>query len=88
MNRSSLMVVMAYAMGISGWAQGQTRSTAAAAPKAKSIVRVAAAQPRNRTIDFRLKPAGVLAQVEKTLVELDKIVQEAGAAGCEALTLP
>jgi predicted amidohydrolase len=88
MNRSSLMVVMAYAMGISGWAQGQTRSTAAAAPKAKSIVRVAAAQPRNRTIDFRLKPAGVLAQVEKTLVELDKIVQEAGAAGCDALTLP
>ena len=31
------------------------------APKAKSGMRVAAAQPRNRTIDFPLKPAEALA---------------------------
>jgi predicted amidohydrolase len=88
MSRSSLMVVIAYAIGVTGWAHGQTRSAEAAAPKAESIVRVAAAQPRNRTIDFRLKPAGVLAQVEKTLGELEKIVHQAGAAGCDVLTLP
>ena len=33
----------------------------------KVTMRVAAAQPRNRTIDFRLKPAEVLAQVDQSL---------------------
>jgi predicted amidohydrolase len=57
-------------------------------PKKKGFMRVAAAQPMNRTIDFRLKPADVLAQVEKSLDELEQLVAKAGAAGCDALTLP
>src|SRR5262245_22818249 len=56
-------------------------------PKDK-LVRVGTAQPRNRTIDFRLKPADALTQVDKSLDELEKIVHKAGAAGCAALALP
>lgn len=59
-----------------------------AAPPKKTTVRIASAQPKNRTLDFRLKPAEVLAQVEKTLGELETIVAKAGAAGCNALALP
>jgi 5-aminopentanamidase len=79
---------MAFVVGTCGEAQGQTRSTFAAAPKAKSVMRVAAAQPRDRTLDFRLRPAEVLAKVEKTLNELEKIVRQAGDAGCDVLAFP
>lgn len=58
------------------------------APKGKSVMRVAAAQPRNRTIDYRLKPQEVLAQVDKSLSELEGLVRKAGEAGCGAVALP
>ena len=61
-------------------------ATTARAPKAS--MRVAAAQPRNRTIDFRLEPAEVLARVDRSLDELEAIIRKAGAAGCDALALP
>src|SRR5262245_2006973 len=51
-------------------------------------MRVAAAQPLNRTIDFRLKPPEVLARVDRSLEALEKLVHKAGAAGCDALALP
>jgi predicted amidohydrolase len=51
-------------------------------------LRVAAAQPRNRTIDFRLRPHEVLARVDRSLAELERLVQKAGEAGCDALALP
>lgn len=38
-----------------------------------SIMRVAAAQPTNRTIDFQLTPSGVLDRVEGSLEELEKM---------------
>jgi predicted amidohydrolase len=56
--------------------------------KGKSLLRVAAAQPRNRTIDFRLTPAEALARVDAALGELEKLVHKAGDAGCDALALP
>ncbi len=54
----------------------------------KTTVRIASAQPKNRTLDFHLKPAEALAQIEKTLDELEGLVAKAGAAGCTALALP
>ena len=57
-------------------------------PLNDTTVRIAAAQPKNRTLDFRLKPADVLAQVEKSLDELEKLVAKGGAAGCDALAFP
>ena len=54
----------------------------------KRTVRVAAAQPKNRTIDFRLKPSDALARVELSLDELEKIVHKAGTAGCDVVALP
>ncbi len=61
---------------------------AAADPSPPRTMRVAAAQPRNRTIDFRLPPKDALDQVNRSLAELEKIVHKAGAAGCDAVALP
>jgi predicted amidohydrolase len=58
------------------------------AKKGKGMMRVCAAQPVSRLIDWRLKPAEVLARVNKSLGELERIVDRAGAAGCDALALP
>ena len=53
-----------------------------------NTVRVAAAQAARRVVDFRLKPAEALAAVEKNLAELERIVDRAGEAKCDALVLP
>ena len=53
-----------------------------------NTVRVAAAQAARRVIDFRLKPEEALAAVEKNLAELERIVDRAGEAKCDALVLP
>jgi predicted amidohydrolase len=55
---------------------------------ASQTVRVGAAQPRSRLINWRLKPAEALVQVDKSLGELEQIVHRAGDAGCDALALP
>src|SRR3954470_14984039 len=69
---------------------GQTDATFAAESvgPATNTVRVAAAQAARRVVDFRLKPAEALAAVEKNLVELERIVDRAGEAKCDALVLP
>jgi predicted amidohydrolase len=66
----------------------ESRAARAPAGKGKQTIRVAAAQPRNRTIDFRLKPTEVLVRVDESLAELEQLVRKAGAAGCDALALP
>src|SRR5438445_1540510 len=66
--------------------QAADQDTAAAE---KRLMRVGAAQPRSRLIDHRLaKPEEVLAQVDRTLGELEQIVRKAGATKCDALVLP
>ncbi len=67
---------------------GRLDPKTASSPSDRTTVRVAAAQPSNRTIDFRLEPAEVLARVDQSLDELEQIVHQAGAAGCDALALP
>jgi hypothetical protein len=51
-------------------------------------VRVAAAQAARRIVGFRLSPIDALAAVEKNLGELERIVDRAGEAKCDALVLP
>ena len=53
-----------------------------------NLVRIAAAQAARRVIDFHLKPDEALAAVEKNLTELERIVDRAGQAKCDALVLP
>src|SRR5687767_8676754 len=53
-----------------------------------NTVRVAAAQAARRVIDFRLSPEEALAAVEKNLDELERIVDRAAKARCDALALP
>ncbi|HUG93879.1 MAG TPA: nitrilase-related carbon-nitrogen hydrolase, partial [Planctomycetaceae bacterium] len=56
---------------------------------AGKTVRIGAAQPRSRLIDYRLRaPADVLAAVDQSLDDLEQIVHKAGEAGCDALALP
>lgn len=63
-------------------------SKQATATEAKTV-RVAAAQAKRRTIDWRLnKPAEVLAAVDKNLADLEQIVHNAGRQKCDALALP
>jgi predicted amidohydrolase len=59
-----------------------------APPQKKRTARVGAAQPRSRLIDYRLEPAAAMAQVERSLDELERLVHQAGAAGCDVLALP
>lgn len=51
-------------------------------------VKVAAAQPANRTIDYRVEAPEALERVDRNLDELERLVEKAGAAGCDALALP
>lgn len=51
-------------------------------------VRIAAAQAQGRSVNFRLTPDEALAAVDKNLEELERIIQRAGNAGCDALVLP
>jgi hypothetical protein len=53
-----------------------------------NTVRVAAAQAARRVVDFRLQPDEALAAVEKNLTDLERIIQRAGEAKCDALVLP
>ena len=88
---SRLVVVGFLAWGLDEWHRGCSLARAgdvAAAARTRTTVRIAAAQPKNRTIDFRLAPAHALAQVDKSLAELEGLVAKAGAAGCDALALP
>jgi predicted amidohydrolase len=93
MNQTMIPRVTAVAFlaaGLAGYRWGCSWASAGDVPVAatKPTVRIAAAQPKNRTIDFRLRPAEVLARVEKSLDELEEIVVRAGGARCDALAFP
>jgi len=57
-------------------------------PTSTNTVRIAAAQAARRVVDFRLNANEALAAVEKNLSELERIVDRAGQARCDALVLP
>jgi predicted amidohydrolase len=58
-------------------------------PSSSRTIRVAAAQPRRRSIDWRIDdPATVLERVERSLEELAQIVSKASEAHCNALAFP
>jgi predicted amidohydrolase len=67
-----------------------TAPAAPAAPPAprKPSVRLGAAQPRARLVDWKLSPAEALARVDAILAEIETLVRKAGEAGCDALALP
>ncbi len=54
----------------------------------KPVVRVCAAQPATKYINWRLTPEGALAGVDSTLRQLEELVSHAGGAGCDVLALP
>src|SRR2546429_9418062 len=63
--------------------------TTAPASATNRTVRIGAAQPRSRLIDYRLtNPADALTQVDRSLGELEQIVHKAGEAKCDALAFP
>ncbi|MBM4032370.1 MAG: hypothetical protein FJ291_11350 [Planctomycetes bacterium] len=83
-------VVLLLAISVAGCSLGQTRlardqsakpanapDRGQANPRRKATMRIGAAQPRSRLIDWRLKPAEALAQADKSLGELEQIVHKA-----------
>src|SRR5437870_832495 len=53
------------------------------------VVRIGAAQPRSRLIDYGLtNSAEVLNQVENALGDLERLVRKAGAEHCDAIAFP
>ncbi|MEX2139999.1 MAG: carbon-nitrogen hydrolase family protein [Pirellulales bacterium] len=52
-------------------------------------MRIAAAQPKNRTIDWKIDdPAEVLRLVDRSLGELAQLIRKAGEANCDAVAFP
>ncbi len=63
----------------------QTAQPGAGQPK---TLRVCAAESSPPWIDWHLKPAAALAEVDRRLAGLERLVHRAGSAGCDALALP
>jgi predicted amidohydrolase len=58
-------------------------------PCSAATVRIAAAQPKNRTIDWKVDdPAEVLQRVDKSLGELGQLIEKAADAKCDAVAFP
>lgn len=58
-------------------------------PVKKSMVRVAAVQMRDRTIDWQIADAAVvLGHVDQILGELEQLIHKAGEAKCDAVAFP
>jgi len=85
-------VVKQLLRSLAGWVSfaAVLMPASAAEPGAASTntVRIAAAQAARRVVDFRLKPDEALAAVERNLTELERIIDRAGEAKCDALALP
>ena len=77
LRKPCLPVLCALFLGVGQSTLVRAGDDAPPAPKSK-VMRVAAVQPKNRTIDFRLKPREALAAVELSLNELEKLVHKAG----------
>ena len=77
------------ACGIVFTADAAEADPAAALPIQKPTVRIGAAQPKSRLIDWRLtNSTEVLVEVDRSLEQLEQLVHKAGAARCDALAFP
>ena len=54
----------------------------------KNAMKVCAAQWSPAWVNWRLSPAGALTEANKVIDELTRLVDRAGAAGCDVFTLP
>src|SRR4029079_4120318 len=74
----------------SAWLAGSMAANAAPATNAPArLVRIAAAQPKARLIDYQLSNHGeLLERVDQSLRELSTLVAKAAAAGSHVIALP
>jgi predicted amidohydrolase len=76
-------------VGLSLVALTASKSAAEPASATNRTVRLAAAQPRSRLVNWHLKkPEEVLAQVDQSLAELERLVAQAAAQHCDAIAFP
>ena len=87
-NRRTRTTAAFWTAAVLGMASIRVLAAEPADKKESGRMRVAAAQPKNRTIDFRVKPSEILARVDQSLTELEQLVHKAGEAGCDVLALP
>jgi predicted amidohydrolase len=89
MNASNrLAILFSISLGICACQKEEPRIIHQTKEPGKQLLRVGAAQPRSRLVDWRLTPAQALAEVDKSLGELENLVHRAGTGGCDVLTLP
>ena len=83
-------MLAAFACGVLSAAESADAGDASRTTRGKRPpMRIGAAQPRSRLIDYRLEnPAEVLTHVDDSLGELEKIVHKAGVLKCDALAFP
>lgn len=85
---SSLIACSLLALAWQTTVQAQTAPEPFAA-KAGNTVRIGAAQPKSRLIDWRLNdPEKILGEVAQSLDELEAIVRHAGQQGCDVVAFP
>jgi len=63
-------------------------ATPAHAAPPKGTVRLCTGQPPSRLIDYKRGASETLVEVDRTLIELEKMVHQAGARGCDTLAFP
>jgi predicted amidohydrolase len=85
---SALLGVAALGAGSASESVGPSQSPTVAGPE-KPLIRVGAAQPKRRLIDYRQRdPRLVLEEVNTSLDALVALVNRGGELGCDVLALP
>jgi predicted amidohydrolase len=78
-----VLVVLQVALAV------ETAFAGAPTTSPSTTIRVAAAQPRARLIDWHLKdPEDVLARVDQSLLELEALLEKAAERHCDAIAFP
>ena len=89
MKLQSLLIAVLFHCVVAARGEQQPVDATQRAVTTTKTVRVAAAQAKRRSIDWRLKETDeVLSAVDKNLTELEKIIDHAGQQKCDALALP
>lgn len=81
MLKTITVAVLPLAMGIPALAQSTPANTA-------KKMKVCAAQSAPAWVNWHLSPAGALAEADQAIDRLVRLVDRAGAAGCDVFTLP
>lgn len=89
MNAPRLLTgLMLLVTSLAGFSRTVAEAVLASPRPERPWVRIGAAQPRSRLIPHRSSPAEALAQVDRSLSELERLIAQAAERGCDVLAFP